>query len=140
MPSRLLGVLARNQKDTIEVKLLRTAEHPLAGTLLRNFLRKTLEAISKEGRRSLVISDVSMGLDVREAVAEFGFVRSGDAWLKYSLRAIGTFDFMRDLVRVGSHARCCRAFSRVSSADDRSCSDTKRYRGCGGDGISVLAA
>lgn len=91
----ILGIFDRSREDVLEVTMLRAAEHGLAATMLRNFLRATLEAATQEGRKVVVVSDVNSGEDALEAVAEFGFVETTGKWVKTTLRSLGGFAALR---------------------------------------------
>ena len=94
----ILGVFGRSREDVLEVTMLRTAEHSLAATMVRNFLRSTLEAATRENRQLVLVSDSGASEAVRDALAEFGFLKTGGGWVKITLRALGGFSALRDAV------------------------------------------
>jgi predicted nucleic acid-binding protein len=91
----ILGVLDRSRVGILESTMLRAAEHSLATTMIRNFLRATLEAATKEGRRLIVVSDAGIEDTVRDALTEFGFAAVNGCWVKVAVRTIGDFAALR---------------------------------------------
>jgi GNAT superfamily N-acetyltransferase/predicted nucleic acid-binding protein len=85
----LLGVTIRDQPSVLAVPVLRPAQHTMASTMLRNFLRATLAAASAEKRSVVTILEPRLTAEHREVLREFGFIECGDAWAKVALRASG---------------------------------------------------
>jgi hypothetical protein len=79
--------------------MLRGAEHSLAATMIRNFLRSTLEAATNEKRSIIKISDKCAGEMVRDALEEFAFAEFDDGWAKIAVRAVGDLASLRDMVQ-----------------------------------------
>jgi predicted nucleic acid-binding protein/ribosomal protein S18 acetylase RimI-like enzyme len=94
----LLSLVHREKPKTLTADLLRTARHPLAGTLLRNFLKSTLDTATREKRLLVAISDASINNETRSALHEFAFRREGDFWFKVAARSVGDFDALKTLV------------------------------------------
>jgi predicted nucleic acid-binding protein/GNAT superfamily N-acetyltransferase len=93
----ILGVLRRSKDAVLEVTMLRVADHSLSATMARNFLRTTLEAATKEGRRLILVSDSGCDEVVREALVEFGFTETDGSWAKIAVRTVGDYAALRDL-------------------------------------------
>ena len=91
----VFGVCDRTRSDLIDVTILRGADHSLAPTMVRNFLRTTLEAATREDRNLVVVSDLGFGKVELEAVVEFGFFKIDGKWVKTTLRFLGGFDALR---------------------------------------------
>jgi GNAT superfamily N-acetyltransferase/predicted nucleic acid-binding protein len=94
----ILGVVSRARKDVLDVTMLRASDHGLAATLVRNFLRTTLETAAQENRRLIFVSDSGAGVTIRDALGEFGFTASNDSWVKIAIRSVGGFAALRDAV------------------------------------------
>jgi GNAT superfamily N-acetyltransferase/predicted nucleic acid-binding protein len=95
----IFGVCDRSNVAVLEISMLRGAEHTLAATMIRNFLRSTLEAATKEKRSIIKVSDKCAGEMVREALAEFAFAEFDDGWAKIAVRAVGDLASLREMVR-----------------------------------------
>lgn len=91
----IYGVCDRSRQDLLEVTMLRATDHSLAPTMVRNFLRTTLEAATRERRNFVVVSDIGTGEIELAALVEFGFVEAAGRWVKMTLRLVGGFDVLR---------------------------------------------
>lgn len=98
----LLGVYDRTRLDLLDVAMLRSTDHSLAPTMVRNFLRATLEAATREKRSLVVVSDMGAGVSELEALIEFGFVEIAGKWVKTTLRLLGTFHALRTAVETAT--------------------------------------
>ena len=98
----IFGVCDRSNAAVLEISMLRGTEHALAATMIRNFLRSTLEAATKEKRSRIKVSDKCAGEMVREALAEFAFAEFDDGWAKIAARTVGDLASLRDVVRQSS--------------------------------------
>ena len=94
----LFGACDRSRNDFLEVTTLRATEHTLGPTMVRNFLRATLEAATRESRNFVVISDTGTGQAELEALVEFGFVETGGKWAKPTFRMVGDLGALRQAV------------------------------------------
>ncbi len=74
------------------------AKHQLAGTLLRNFIRTTLDTASDEGRILVSILDVVLDEEARTALREFGFRQEQQNWVKITHRVVVDFGALQQLV------------------------------------------
>lgn len=90
------GVCDRSRSDFLEVITLRATAHTLGPTMVRNFLRATLEAATRESRKFVVVSDAATGEAELKAVVEFGFLETGGKWAKPTLRSVGSLAALRD--------------------------------------------
>jgi len=96
----LFGVCARTRPDLIDVTMLRSTDHSLAPTMVRNFLRATLEAATREKPCLVVVSDMGAGVSEVEALIEFGFVPIAGKWVKTTMRLLGTFHALRSAANI----------------------------------------
>jgi GNAT superfamily N-acetyltransferase/predicted nucleic acid-binding protein len=85
----LLGVEDRERVEVLNIPILRQSSHPLAATMLRNFLRTCLNAAAEEARNLVVVRDNALSSTDIEILKEFGFISCGDAWAMLTLREIG---------------------------------------------------
>lgn len=92
----VLAAFDRTQKSVLVIPMLRSTGHPLATTMIRNYLRKALETATAEGRT--VIRVLTGGCDETaiEGLAEFGFAAGDGAWTKVAIRTLGDFTTVRD--------------------------------------------
>lgn len=88
----ILGVMDRQHADVLGVPVLRRALHPLAPTMLRNFLRACLNAAATEGRNAVIVQETRLAEGEVNILREFGFVSCGATWGKLTLRALGSLD------------------------------------------------
>lgn len=107
----ILGVVSRAREDVLDVTMLRASDHGLAATLVRNFLRTTLETAAKENRRLIFVSDSGAGVTVRDALAEFGFTASNDSWVKIAIRSVGGFAALRGAVESAARQVGCESLA-----------------------------
>jgi len=91
----LLGVLDRLQETRLNVLVLRRAGHPMAATMLRNFLRACLAAAAHENRPVVKVSETQLTDEDKDILAEFGFIVCGNVWAKIALRAVGDLEVLR---------------------------------------------
>ena len=92
----LFGVCSRSCEGLLEITRLRATDHSLGPTMVRNFLRSTLEAATRESRNFVVISDTGIGKSELDALAEFGFIEADGRWVKPTLRFVGHLDVLRN--------------------------------------------
>jgi len=98
----ILGILHRSCANAINITMLRAAEHNLAATLMRNFLRNALELAAREDRKLIKVTDVAGGELLRDALVEFGFVEIKGEWIKIALRVVGDFENLQDAIKAVS--------------------------------------
>lgn len=85
----LLGVEDRERIGVLSIPILRRSSHPLAATMLRNFLRTCLNAAATEARNVVVVREHALSSSDTEILKEFGFISCGDEWAMLTLRAVG---------------------------------------------------
>lgn len=85
----LLGVEDRERAGVLSIPILRRTTHPLAATMLRNFLRACLNAAAAEARHIVVIRERALSSPDADILKEFGFIVCGDEWAMLTLRAVG---------------------------------------------------
>jgi len=90
------GATDRNQENRLDVTILRASKHPLGATMIRNFLRATLEAATREARNIVAISDPGIGRVEIEALTEFGFIEREGKWTKLTFRVVGDLTALRE--------------------------------------------
>lgn len=93
----LLGVESRERTGVLSIPILRRSPHPLAGTMLRNFLRACLNAAAIEARNIVVVRERALSSPDADILREFGFISCGDEWAMLTLRAVGN---LADIARV----------------------------------------
>ena len=79
-----------SEPDVLTVPCLRLRSGPMARTLARAIVTKALDSSVLEGRSVTAVTDEWLEPFVEEALAESGFAKLGDQWLKLNYRAIGT--------------------------------------------------
>jgi hypothetical protein len=94
----LLGVLEKKVADRLDLPVLRIAKHPLAATMLRSFLRSTLDSATNERRPRVSGTDECVAAEAKVALREFGFTEQDGAWLKLAIRAVGSSSHLRSLL------------------------------------------
>lgn len=94
----MLGVMDRQQSGILTVPVLRRSRHPMATTMLRNFLRACLVAAAGEHRRIVTVTETRLGEVDRSILNEFGFVECGDVWAKITVQSVGSLDAIRKSV------------------------------------------
>ncbi len=89
---RPVVLIVRNRSTTnaTEIPLLRAARHPLAPTVIRHLLRKTLEDSARENRNCTKVSDANVDQSVVDAMREIGFFPVGRTWMKFNLACVET--------------------------------------------------
>lgn len=85
----LLGVEGREKIGVLSIPILRCSSHPLAATILRNFLRSCLNDASAEARNIVVVRERALSSPDVDILREFGFISCGDEWAMLTLRAVG---------------------------------------------------
>ncbi len=93
----LMGVEDRERAGALSIPILRRASHPLAATMLRNFLRTFLNAAATEARHIVVIREWALASLDTDILKEFGFISCGDVWAMLTLRAVGD---LTDIARI----------------------------------------
>ncbi len=91
----LLGIMGRYQPNTLSVPVLRSGKHPMAATMLRNFVRSCLSAAALEGRGTVVVGEPALSEVDAEILKQFGFSKCGLVWVKIALRAVGELEEIR---------------------------------------------
>ena len=84
----LLGVLDESREGHLSIPLLRRAPHPLAGTLMQDFLSLALGTAATEERTIVSVTDPALSHSDAGILRTFGFVQCGDTWTKLALRAV----------------------------------------------------
>lgn len=85
----LLGVEDRERAGVLSIPILRRTSHPLAATMLRNYLRACLNAAATEARNIVVVRERAPSSLDAGILKEFGFIPCGDAWAMLTLQAVG---------------------------------------------------
>jgi GNAT superfamily N-acetyltransferase/predicted nucleic acid-binding protein len=115
----LLGVLEKKDGDRFDVPILRITKHPLAATMLRSFLRSTLDSATNERRPCVSITDECMAAEAKVALREFGFTEQDGKWLKLAIRTVGSSSHLRSLLtRCSPDQREAQCRLRVDGALD----------------------
>jgi len=94
----VLGVMNRQCKQVLNVPVLRHGRHPMAGTMLRNFLRACLAAAATENRCVVTVTELRLADADKALLSEFGFLPCGEAWAKIALQAVGGMESLREAV------------------------------------------
>jgi hypothetical protein len=84
----LLGVMSRQERAILDVPVLRRGRHPMAGTMLRNFLRACLSAAADENRHVVTVSEMHLTDAGKNTLREFGFAACSKIWVKFALRTV----------------------------------------------------
>lgn len=93
-----LGVMDRTTPNSLSVPVLRRARHPLAATLMRNFLRACLDSAATEGRGIVTVSEKGLSSGDAEVLREFGFIACGETWAKLTLRVVGGLEHVSSAI------------------------------------------
>lgn len=88
-PVALFG-FARSGPNVLKMPCLRLRSGPMARTLARAIVSKSIDSSISEARSVTAVTDEWLEPYVEEALAEGGFAKFGDQWLKLNYRAIGT--------------------------------------------------
>jgi GNAT superfamily N-acetyltransferase/predicted nucleic acid-binding protein len=94
----VLGVMDRQQPEILTVPILRHSRHPMAATMLRNFLRACLAAAADEKRSVVTVTEPRLVDSDKNILKEFGFAVCGDVWVKIALQSVGDLDLIRKAV------------------------------------------
>ncbi len=94
----VLGVMDRQRPEILTVPVLRHSRHPMATTMLRNFLRASLAAAAEEHRSIVTVTETRLTDTDKNILNEFGFALSGNVWVKIALRSVGSLDSIRKAV------------------------------------------
>jgi GNAT superfamily N-acetyltransferase len=94
----VLGVMDRQQLHALNVPVLRHGKHPMAATMLRNFLRACLASAAGERRCVITVTEARLSDADRDILNEFGFASCGDAWAKIALQEVGDLEMIRNAV------------------------------------------
>jgi GNAT superfamily N-acetyltransferase/predicted nucleic acid-binding protein len=94
----VLGVMDRQRPEILTVPVLRHSRHPMATTMLRNFLRACLAAAADEQRSTVTVTETRLADTDKNILSEFGFALCGDVWVKIALRSVGNLDLIRKAV------------------------------------------
>jgi GNAT superfamily N-acetyltransferase/predicted nucleic acid-binding protein len=94
----LLGVMDRQQPQILAVPVMRRSRHPMAATMLRNFLRACLAAAAEEERFIVTVTEARLPNADKDILIEFGFTPCGSTWVKIALQAVGHLEELRRAV------------------------------------------
>lgn len=94
----VLGVMDRQRQLILNVPVLRHCKHPMAATMLRNFIRACLAAAAVEGRSVVALTETRLTDADKDILGEFGFIACGDAWAKIALQSVGDLEVVRNAV------------------------------------------
>lgn len=94
----VLGVMDRHRPQILTVPVLRHSKHPMAATMLRNFLRACLAAAADEKRSIVIVTEPRLADIDKNILNEFGFALCGNVWAKIALRSVGNLDLIRKVV------------------------------------------
>lgn len=83
----LLGAMERSAPHRIHVPILRLATHPLASTMVRNFLRTCLDKAASEDRHLVTVQTSGSTESADLVLLEFGFALCDGVAVKLSLRS-----------------------------------------------------
>ncbi len=92
----LLGVMDRQREHMLTVPVLRHGRHPMAATMLRNFLRACLASAANENRCIVAVSELKLADTDKDILRQFGFVSCGEIWVKLALRSVGDLEGIRN--------------------------------------------
>lgn len=91
----ILGANDRGAEGVIDIPLLRGASHPLAITLIRNFVHTCLRCAADEDRSLVKITDAPLAPRIEDVLTEFGFQNCGGVWSKIALHSVGNLEEIR---------------------------------------------
>lgn len=94
----IFGVIERVKNDQLAIPVLRAADHPLAPTLVRNFLRSALEEACRTNRTLIRVTESGGGDVVDNALAECGFAKLSGVWTKIAIRLVGGCHLLHETV------------------------------------------
>ena len=94
----VLGVMDRQRPQILTVPVLRHGRHPMAATMLRNFLRACMAAAAAEQRCVVNLTEAWLADADKDILSEFGFAPCGEAWVKIALQAVGDLEVIRKAV------------------------------------------
>lgn len=92
----LLGVMDRQRPHTLHVPVLRHGRHPMAATMVRNFLRSCLASAADENRSVVSVAERQLSDTDTDILRVFGFTACGDSWAKIALQAVGDVETIRN--------------------------------------------
>lgn len=95
----VLGVMDRQRPHALTVPVLRHGRHPMAATMLRNFLRASLAAAADEQRWVVAVTETRLAETDTDILNEFGFAAYGNIWAKTALRSVGSVEVIKKTVR-----------------------------------------
>lgn len=112
----LLGAMDRQRPHSLDVPVLRHGRHPMATTMLRNFLRSCLASAADENRSIVTVTERLRSDTHADILREFGFAACGSSWVKIALQAVGDVELMRNAV---TKLELCADFepARVAASD-----------------------
>ena len=73
-----------------EIPILRHANHPLAGTLLRHLVHETTREANRHEHKVFTVTDQELSAETVAALVELGFVSDSNAWWKISFDGVLT--------------------------------------------------
>jgi len=94
----ILGVMERQHPEALDIPVLRRGKHPLAPTMIRNFLRACLTAAANERRCVVRVTESRLADADKSALTEFGFTLCGKAWVKIALQVAGDLNVLQKAV------------------------------------------
>ena len=95
----VLGVMDRQRQEILAVPVLRRGKHPLAATMVRNFLRACLAAAAIEGRSVVMLAETRLTDMDKDILGEFGFTSCGNVWAKLAMQSVGNLEMLAQVVR-----------------------------------------
>ncbi len=94
----VLGVMDRQRPQILTVPVLRYGRHPMAATMLRNFLRACLAAAADEQRCVVAVTETRLADVDKSILNEFGFAACGNVWAKIAVQSVGNLEVIRKAV------------------------------------------
>ncbi len=94
----VLGVMDCQRPKILTVPVLRHSRHPMAATMLRNFLRACLAAAADEQRCVVAVTETRLAEADKNILNEFGFAACGDVWAKIAVQSVGNLEVIRKAV------------------------------------------
>jgi GNAT superfamily N-acetyltransferase len=72
----------------LEIPMLRHANHPIAGTLLRHLIHEITREGGGDEHKIITVTDQELSDEAAAALTELGFVPDSDAWWKISINGL----------------------------------------------------
>jgi len=100
-----LTVVTRPDASELVIPLLRVLSGPLAVTLATHIAMGHVLQSIKEGRALTRVTDGYLRADVQDGLREVGYARTGDEWVKMSLRNVGSARGLAEELRAIANQR-----------------------------------